>query len=103
MPFYTYRARNQRGALVTGEMEMMGEAQVEDILDKRGLIPVTIKKKTQTFKLPSKVENFFKPKVRAEEILVLTRQFHTLFKAGMSMETLLNTLATQTKHALLRT
>ena len=42
MPFFSYRARNRTGALVTGNVEAANKAAAEINLDKMGLIPLSL-------------------------------------------------------------
>lgn len=99
MPLFAYRARDQRGILITGHLEGLAANPVRNLLSEQGLIPLSIKLvQTQKNWFPQPA---FLKKVKAEEIVLMTRQFHTLFKAGMSMENLLGTLARQTKNKTL--
>lgn len=99
MPVFAYRARDQRGILVTGRLESLAADPIKKILSEQGLIPISVKAiQTQVDWLP---EPKFLRKVQPQELLAMTRQFYTLFKAGMSMETLLGILARQTKNKVL--
>ena len=99
MPLFAYRARDQKGILVTGHLEGLAAEPVRGLLSEQGLIPLSIRQ-VQTKKNWTPEFKFLK-KVKAEEIVLMTRQFHTLFRAGMSMENLLGTLARQTKNKTL--
>lgn len=99
MPLFAYRARDQKGILVTGKLESMAAEPIKKILSEQGLIPISVKAiQAKVDWLP---EPKFLRKVQTREILAMTRQFYTLFKAGMSMETLLGILARQTKNKTL--
>lgn len=100
MPLFEYRARDQRGILVTGHMEGLATETVKGLLGDQGLIPLNVKR-VQT-KAPKLFQFKFLKKVTTDEIVLMTRQFHTLFKSGMSMETILGTLARQTKNKKLK-
>lgn len=100
MPLFSYRARDQRGILVTGYLEGLASEIIKGVLSEQGLIPLSVKlvqRKSEWIPQFS----FFK-KVKDEEIVLMTRQFYTLFKAGMSMESLLGTLSRQTKNKTLQ-
>lgn len=97
MPLYTYRARDEKGSLISGETEAADEGEVMTLLSGRGLMPLAIKKGSPGFDL-AQLEKMLQPGVTGEEILVMTRQFYTLFKAGMSMEAILSTLIRQTQN-----
>ncbi len=91
---YSYRARNQIGVLVQGEMEAESEEELGKTFASQGLMPVAVKNLSKGFNFNMKIN--LTPPVKQEEVLVLTRQFYTLFKAGMSMESIIGTLLRQT-------
>lgn len=99
MPLFAYRARDNRGILVTGHIEGLGQEPVKNLLAEQGLIPLGIRPVPSRQALLPKLKFF--QKVKDEELVLMTRQFHTLFKAGMSMEMLLGTLSRQTKNKTL--
>lgn len=99
MPLFTYRARDQKGILVTGYLEGLSLLAIKTSLGEQGLIPINVDPvKARRSWFPKK---WFK-KVKQEEIVLMTRQFYTLFKSGMGMETILWTLQRQTKNKTLR-
>ncbi|MDO8526728.1 MAG: type II secretion system F family protein [Deltaproteobacteria bacterium] len=100
MPLFAYRARDQRGILVTGHLEGIAAEPVKAVLSEQGLIPLSIRLiQAKSSLLPEM--KWFK-KVKDDELVLMTRQFHTLFKAGMSMEMLLGTLSRQTRNKTFR-
>ncbi|HBF11971.1 MAG TPA: type II secretion system F family protein [Deltaproteobacteria bacterium] len=94
MSVFSYRARDINGLLVMGQMEGDAAEAVKMSLSDQGLIPVSVSKGAGG--LNNTFSFSFGQSVKDEELMLFTRQFHTLFKAGMDMETLLNTLAGQT-------
>lgn len=100
MGLFAYKARDQKGILVTGHMEGAAPELIKTLLAEQGLIPLMVRS------VPAKADWIPRPKflkkVKPDEIVLMTRQFYTLFKAGMSMETLLGTLSRQTKNPALR-
>ncbi len=94
MPSFSYRARDTQGILVTGEMEATGAEQLKLYLSGQGLIPVMVRPSAQG-RLFENLKKLFSQRVKPTDLLVMTRQFHTLFKAGMSMEMILGTLTRQ--------
>lgn len=100
MSLFVFRARDKKGILVKGHMEGEAAAPIKLLLAEQGLIPLHVAPVTAKPNwLPE--FNIFK-KVKTDEIVLLTRQFYTLFKAGMSMEMLLGTLARQTSNKTLK-
>lgn len=100
MSLFAYRARDQKGILVTGHMEGLSLPAIKNILGEQGLIPIHVDS------IQAKISWFPKfkwfKKVKLDEIVLMTRQFHTLFKSGMGMETILGTLQRQTNNKTLK-
>ncbi len=102
MSTFLYRARDAQGLLVTGTLEAVGDEELKLLLADRGLIPVSVRKSFPQLGLSSLGEGLFQKKVDTSEVLVMTRQFYTLFKAGMSMEAIFGTLVRQTNNKRLK-
>lgn len=100
MPLFAYRARDQRGILVVGHIEGVAQEAIKNVLNEQGLIPLQVKSVSSKEGWIPHFEFF--NKVKPDEIILLTRQFHTLFKAGMGMETILGTLQRQTNNKTLK-
>lgn len=99
---FAYRARDANGQLVTGEAEAADVAAVQKLLSDLDLIPITVRaQKPGSFSLED-IKKWFQ-RVKAEELMVFTRQFYTLFRAGVSIDTILDTLAKQAMGKTLRT
>lgn len=101
MGVFYYRARDQSGALIQGEIEAASEQELKEALFDEGLIPLTVREQGKNFFSLHSLQSLFQ-RVTPEEMMVFTRQFFTLFKAGVSMDTILNTLAKQSKSVTLR-
>jgi type II secretory pathway component PulF len=86
------------GLLVTGVTEGDTDQAVRRDLADRGLIPIAVVSGTQAWGDSSWHPKQWFKSVTREELLLFTRQFHSLFKAGMDMETLLKTLSKQVKN-----
>ena len=97
MTAFSYRARNMNGLLVTGMMEADSPFPVRERLDAQGLIPLSVVKGGMAAGRQALSAGLFHGVTR-QEVMLFTRQFHTLFKAGMNMENLLTTLAHQTRN-----
>lgn len=94
MPMFFYKARDGNGALITGEVEATTANGLQESLFADGLIPVMVKEIKPGSVSAKNVTDWFN-RVKAEELMIFTRQFYTLFKAGISMDTILGTLAKQ--------
>lgn len=101
MAVFAYRARDSQGLLITGQVEAVEIRQIEDLLAGKGLIPLNVKPVSGGVWLSS-LGKLFRQRVSSTEILVLTRQFYSLFRAGMSMEGILGTLSRQTTNKRLK-
>ena len=85
MPSFAYKGRNAGGQLVEGVAEGANSGAVADILLGQGLIPVEIRESRAP---AAKVAlgaglTLFKPKVTHIDIMLFSRQLHTLLKAGV--------------------
>ncbi len=86
MPTFAYKARNTGSELVEGVLEGASSGAVVDVLRGLGLTPVEVKEtKAKTTKAPSTRLNvtLFKQKVSHIDLLLFSRQMHTLLKSGV--------------------
>lgn len=95
MTTYSYRARDLNGLLIMGSVEAENADVIRFDLAEKGLIPVDVSMGQKIASREIMLDLF--NHVKNEEVMLFTRQFHTLFKAGMDMENLFATLAKQTK------
>ena len=84
MPFFAYKGRNIRGELVQGVLENSDSGAVADQLMNNGITPIDI----NTAKGPGGAEDnwraqLFKEKIKPVDIMLFSRQMHTLLKAGV--------------------
>lgn len=98
---FAYRARDNHGAAVSGEVEAPTLDAAQSMMTERSLIPMSLREmKPGSISLEG-IKNMFN-RVKMEEVMVFTRQFYTLFKAGVSIDTILATLAKQAMGKALR-
>jgi MSHA biogenesis protein MshG len=84
MPHFAYRSRNAGGQLVEGVLEGASTAAVAELLSGRGLVPVDIREtRAQAQGKAEGAIDLFKPKVGHIDLLLFSRQMHTLLKAGV--------------------
>ena len=86
MPNFAYKGRSAGGDLVEGVLEGATAGAVADALLGRGLTPVAIRETRRSAgdKAGGGLDvNIFKPKVEHIDILLFSRQLHTLLKAGV--------------------
>ena len=91
---FMYRARDRSGTLIAGEIEANSAQELKESLFREGMIPLQVKEQSKNnFTLQGLLDNL--NQVKPEQLMVFTRQFYTLFKAGVSMDTILATMAQQ--------
>ena len=95
MPFFQYRARDSEGALVTGTLEAANAAELEDSLEKMGLIPIKVAFAGRLAAGRRLGGGLFKKKVTPQELILFSRQLATLFSAGVPLTRALGALERQ--------
>lgn len=93
MSVFFYRACDPQGMIVSGRLEAERSDDLKKILAGQGLIPLQVQSRQQSSHFS--LSDLLPKRVDAQEVLILTRQFYTLFKAGVGMETILVTLSKQ--------
>ena len=85
MPTFAYKARNEGGNLVEGTLEGVASGSVADALFGQGLIPVEIRETKSRAAKTSSGWNapLFRQKVGHIDLLLFSRQIHTLLKSGV--------------------
>jgi type IV pilus assembly protein PilC len=103
MPKFNYRAITETGATATGEIEAESTDRANTMLAAQGYIPTRVREIRPA--IPGiqlgKIFDFFSP-IKAPELILFTKQFNTLIRAGVPMLTLLKVLEEQTEHPKLR-
>lgn len=83
MPYFAYKARNAGGELVEGGFEAASSGAVADVLLGQGVVPVEIREARPAARAARLNITLFKPKVGQIDLLLFSRQLHTLLKAGV--------------------
>jgi type II secretory pathway component PulF len=99
MPVFLYRARDHSGGLVTGSIESSRREDVALQLDHLGYIPVGIQEQGLKRGSLLKRDLFNSKNVSQDEMIVFTRQLHTLFSAGLSITYAFQALMDQTENS----
>ncbi len=103
MPTYLYEAITETGATTSGEIEADSPEAANSLLAARGYIPTQVKTEQaaiSSFQM-SKIRELLSP-VKAPELILFTKQFKTMFNAGVSMISMLEILEEQTENPRLR-
>jgi len=99
MPKFQYQAITETGATTAGEIEADSLESANSMLAARGYIPTRVKAEQQAlsgFQF-SKFRELLSP-VKAPELILFTKQFKTMFNAGVSMIKMLEILEQQTEN-----
>ncbi|MFO1344893.1 MAG: type II secretion system F family protein [Rhodocyclaceae bacterium] len=84
MAYFAYKGRNAGGQLVEGGLEAASSGAVADVLIGQGLVPVEIREAPGGAKGGVNLNiTLFKPRVSHIDLLLFSRQLHTLLKAGV--------------------
>jgi len=98
---FTYKARDEKGSLVTGMIEVDSRRAAYMQIDALGLFPIAV---SETREQSFSFENAFaslRP-VRYDDIIFFTRQLQTVIRAGIPMISGLRALEEQTSNARLK-
>lgn len=85
MANFAYKGRDAAGKLIEGVLDGISAGSVADLLLRRGITPLSIQETRGGAKSVDLSVNLslFKPKVEHVDILLFSRQIHTLLKAGV--------------------
>lgn len=98
MPQYTYRGRDQSGALRTGQRFANNVDHLNADLIHEGISPIQISEVTSKKSLQDMFQDYFYTSAEnSEEMAIFARQMQLLHKAGVPMVTALNQLAANTR------
>jgi len=100
---YEYKAINANGNTVTGDIEAASEEDAKSIIADRGHIPVsvTVKKGSKEGGFLDRLNQSLTP-VKPPELILFTKQFRTMLRAGVSMVDLLQIMENQTENVRLK-
>ena len=103
MPKFQYQAITETGATTAGEIEADSLESANSMLAARGFIPTRVRAEQPALSgfQTSKIRELLSP-VKAPELILFTKQFKTMFNAGVSMINLLEILEQQTENPKLR-
>ncbi|HEX5311629.1 type II secretion system F family protein [Aquabacterium sp.] len=103
MPQFAYYGRNANREPVEGRIEAASVANVVDTLTQTGITPVSITEVPQVQQASEVISRLLgSDKVSALELLMFTRQFYTLTKAGVPIIRALRSLEVSTQQKALK-
>ncbi len=100
---YHYKAIDENGAKKNGQLEAESSEMAASLLLSRGYIPSRISEESSAASgsFLEYIKGFINP-IKTSELILFTKQFKTLFKAGVSIRQLLLVLETQTENLKLK-
>ena len=104
MAAYEYQALDTRGRTVKGVMESDAERQVRSTLREKGLTPLDVRRIAERLDEAGAGPTLaFRRGLSTADLALITRQFATLERAGLPIESCLNALVEQTESSRVRT
>ena len=100
---YSYQAINGSGKTVTGSIEAPSVEAAEEAIASGGLIPVQVAPaKAKRGRSGGFWDRLTDQKVKTRELVLFSRQFRSMFRAGITILRILEVLETQTENRALR-
>ena len=103
MSGFEYSALEATGRETRGVIEADTERHARSLLRERGLAPLTVESIRAAAAQSGRRERFSRPGLSRKGLALVTRQFATLVRAGLTIEESLNVLIEQTESAGART
>ena len=104
MPNFSYKGRNALGELVSGKQEAVSAGQMAGLLAERQITPISIEEvapdKPSSGSIEFKDIRLFQ-RVKLDELILLSRQMHSLTKAGVPITRAMRGLAMSVRNPLL--
>ncbi len=100
MPVFKYTARNMRGEILQGKMDVENREIIITKLQQKGLIVTKIEAESVPFW--KKEITIFKPRITEKDITIFSRLLATLINAGVPLDQCLESLSQQFKNPTMR-
>lgn len=103
MPKFSYQAITETGSPTSGEIEADSIESANSILASQGFIPTRVREERPAFGGVqfSNIQEMLTP-IKAPELILFTKQFNTMIRAGVSMMRLLEVLEDQAENPKLK-
>ncbi len=104
MPLYFFKAINEDGKSISGEIEADSQQMALELLARQGNIPESVKQKsskTGGFDIFRNIQSL-DHRIQASELILYTKQFKTLLQAGVSIIKIFQIMETQTENKYLQ-
>jgi len=94
MPYYQYVARTALGKIVSGGSEAVSQSMIVKMLREKGLTPTSIRQGSAAAAVP-RSQRQRRGRIKLEDLVINSRQFATMIRAGLPLIEVLNILADQ--------
>ncbi len=103
MPVYKFQAINERGSTFSDVIEAESVEMANSILTARGYIPVSVAEQGRAGggRLWARIKESLTP-IQTPELILFTKQFRTMMRAGVSIIRLLEVMENQTENPVLK-
>ena len=103
MPTYAYQAINEKGETLKGVVEAESSDAAMELLSGRGMLPSRLQERSRRRprRAPAPAAHHWFHRIPTADLILFTKQFSTLFRAGVPMMSLLDILAAQTENVRL--
>jgi type IV pilus assembly protein PilC len=101
MPYYQYVARTLQGKTVTGSAEGINQSAVVKMLREKGLTTTSIQMGT-TSTVGKRKQKQKRGGIRLDDLVIISRQFATMIRAGLPLIEVLNILTDQCEKVQLK-
>jgi MSHA biogenesis protein MshG len=103
MPTFTYKARNNAGKLINGKLDAESAQIAAQTLQNRGQTPITIQAFKESSDMMEKLAYWqAMQKININDLILFSRQMHSLIKAGVPMIRAINSLAESNRNIALK-
>lgn len=102
MPTFVYKAIDQNGATVIGNIDAQSMAAAQDLLAGRDLIPLEVKEEATAKSGKSNLLRNLTTSVRQEELTLFTKQLRSMLRAGIAIAQVFEIIKEQSENPLLR-
>ena len=99
MPTYAYQAINEKGETLRGVVEAESAEAAAELLNGRGFLPSRVQERSRGWRGPRlpALQHWFNH-IPTADLILFTKQFSTLFRAGVPMMSILDILIAQTEN-----
>ncbi len=101
MPYFIYKGRSVRGALVKGELEAATIDAVANQLSNTGITPIEINEKAASNDADSVMSKWRAKRPNLDDIILFTRQMYTMMKSGVPITRAMNGIIASTRNIYL--